>query len=164
MIIGWCGHIRNKFSSAVLMKFWPEDRSVTSIYFVVIFSIGLIESWLWAHSLFHGIVTMTIMMTSSMDTISALQAIPAQRPVTRSFGIFFDLRLNKRLSKQSWGWWFETPSRPLWRHCNVIFCENSILHRCPHFHGNLVKPSVNLEYGLLIAPHLTAKLQHAQSN
>ena len=26
--------------------------------------------------------------------------------------------LNKRLSKQSWGWWFETPSRPLWRHCN----------------------------------------------
>ena len=29
---------------------------------------------------------------------------------------FFDLRPNKRLSKQSWGWWFETPSRPLWRH------------------------------------------------
>ena len=44
--------------------------------------------------------------------------IPAQRPVTRSFHVFFELRLNKRLSKQSWGWWFETPSRPLWRHCN----------------------------------------------
>ena len=27
--------------------------------------------------------------------------------------------LNKRLKKQSWGWWFETPSRSLWRHCNV---------------------------------------------
>ena len=26
--------------------------------------------------------------------------------------------LNKRLSKQSWGWWFETPSRSLWRHGN----------------------------------------------
>ena len=26
---------------------------------------------------------------------------PAQRPVTRSFGVFFDLRLYKRLSKQS---------------------------------------------------------------
>ena len=24
----------------------------------------------------------------------------------------------KRLSKQSWGWWFETPSRSLWRHCD----------------------------------------------
>ena len=41
---------------------------------------------------------------------------PIQRPVTRSFDVFFDLPLNKRLSKQSWGWWFETPSRPLWRH------------------------------------------------
>ena len=27
--------------------------------------------------------------------------------------------LNKLLCKQSWGWWFETPSRSLWRHCNV---------------------------------------------
>ena len=43
---------------------------------------------------------------------------PAQRPVTRSFDVFFDLSLNKRLSKQSWGWWFEKPSCPLWRHCN----------------------------------------------
>ena len=32
----------------------------------------------------------------------------AQRPVTRNFDVFFDLRLNKRLSKQLWGWWFET--------------------------------------------------------
>ena len=28
------------------------------------------------------------------------------------------LRLNKWLGKQSWGWWFETPLRPLWRHRN----------------------------------------------
>ena len=66
-----------------------------------------------------------------METFFALLAIcagnslvtgefPAQRPVTRSFDVFFDLRLNKHLSKQSWGWWFETPSRPLWRHCNGV--------------------------------------------
>ena len=42
----------------------------------------------------------------------------AQRPVTRSFDVFFDLRLNKRLSKQPWGWWFETPSWSLCRQCN----------------------------------------------
>ena len=36
-----------------------------------------------------------------------------------AFHVFFDLRLNKRLSKQCWGWWFETPSRPLWRHSCV---------------------------------------------
>ena len=32
---------------------------------------------------------------------------------------FLWLRLNKPLSKQWWGWWFGTLSRPLWRHCNV---------------------------------------------
>ena len=65
-----------------------------------------------------------------METFSALQAIcagnspvtdefPSQRPVTRSFDVLLDL--NKRLSKQSsWGWWFETSSRSLWRHCNVL--------------------------------------------
>ena len=45
---------------------------------------------------------------------------PTQRPVTRNFDVFFDLRLNKRLSKQPWGWWFETPSWSLWRQCNVL--------------------------------------------
>ena len=56
-----------------------------------------------------------------METFSALLAIcagnspvpgdfPAQRPVTRSFDVFFDLRPNKRLCKQTWGWWFETPT------------------------------------------------------
>ena len=64
-----------------------------------------------------------------METSSALLAIsagnspvsgefPAQRPVTRRFDVFFDLRLNERLRKHSWGWWFETPSPPLWRHIN----------------------------------------------
>ena len=64
-----------------------------------------------------------------MQTFSSLLAIcagnspvtgyfPAQRPVTRSFEVFFDLCLNKWLSKQWWGWWFEMPLCPLWRHCN----------------------------------------------
>ena len=43
---------------------------------------------------------------------------PAQRPVTQSFEVSFDLHQNKRLTKQSWGWWFETLSHPLWRHRN----------------------------------------------
>ena len=69
------------------------------------------------------------MMISSNGNISALLALcvgnspvtsefPSQRPVMRSFDVFFDLRLNKPLGKQSWGWWFETSSRSLWRHCN----------------------------------------------
>ena len=70
-----------------------------------------------------------------METFSALLAIcagnspvtgefPAQRPVTRSFDVFFFLCQNKRLSKQSWDWWFEMLSRPLWRHCNVTPEQN----------------------------------------
>ena len=33
---------------------------------------------------------------------------PLQRPVMRSFAVFFDVRLKKRLSKQSRYWWLET--------------------------------------------------------
>ena len=45
--------------------------------------------------------------------------LPTQRPVMRSFDVFFHLRQNKVFSKQWWGWWFETPSHSLWHHCNV---------------------------------------------
>ena len=75
-------------------------------------------------------VKVTSWWRHQMETFSASLAIwagnspvtgvfPAQRPVSRSFDVFFDLRLNKRLSKQLWGWWFETLSCPLWRHCNI---------------------------------------------
>ena len=71
-----------------------------------------------------------------MEIFSALLAIcarnspvpgefPAQTPVTRGFDVFFDLRLNRRLCKQSWGWWFETPSCPLWRHSNAQWRHNA---------------------------------------
>ena len=77
------------------------------------------------------------MMTSSNGNISASLTLcagnspvngefPAQRPVTRSLDVFFDLRLNKRLSKHSWGWWFETAYGPLWRHCNGVITSHSI--------------------------------------
>ena len=66
-----------------------------------------------------------------METFSALLALcaghspvpgefPTQRPVTRSFDVYFDLRPNKRLGKQSWGWWFQTLSWSLWRHRNGL--------------------------------------------
>ena len=74
---------------------------------------------------------MWIMMTSSNENIFRVTGplcgeftgpgeLPTQRPVTRSFDVFFHLRLNKRLSKQPWGWWFEMPSWSLWRQCNVL--------------------------------------------
>ena len=53
--------------------------------------------------------------------------IPLTKTVTRSFDVFFDLRLNKRLSKQLLGWWFETPLRSLWRHYNVMLLLNHVI-------------------------------------
>ena len=64
-----------------------------------------------------------------METFSALLALctgnspvngefPSQRSVMQSFDVFFDLCLNKWMSKQSWNWWFEMPWCSLWCHCN----------------------------------------------
>ena len=59
-------------------------------------------------------------MTSSNGNIFRVTGpFPAQRSVTRSLDVFFDLSLNIRSSKQSRRWWVETQSLSLWRHCNV---------------------------------------------
>ena len=61
------------------------------------------------------------MLTSSNGNISRVDdEFPSQRPVTRSFDVFFDLRLNKRSSKQPWEWWLQMLLRPLWRYCNEL--------------------------------------------
>ena len=43
--------------------------------------------------------------------------IPSQKQVARRLDVFFDLRLNKRLSKQSRRQWFDTLLRSLCHHC-----------------------------------------------
>ena len=73
--------------------------------------------WSWWR---HQMETFSALLTICAGNSPVPGEFPAQRPVTRSFDVFFDLRPNKRLSKQSWGWWFETLSRPLWRHRNVL--------------------------------------------
>ena len=80
-----------------------------------------------------------------METISALLAFsagnspvsgefPSQRPVTRSFDVFFDLCPKKRLGKQLWGWWFETPSGSLWRYCNETLFSRGLHYRLQQTH------------------------------
>ena len=72
------------------------------------------KSW-WRHQ----IKTFSALLAICAGYLPVTGEFPAQRPVMRSFDVFFDRRLNKRLSKQWWGWWFETPSYPLWRHGSV---------------------------------------------
>ena len=88
------GHNHRRFSAL----FCPED---TQRYKHVIIN----NSW-WRHQM--EIFSALLAICAGNSPVSG--EFPAQRPVTRSFDVFFDLRLNKRLSKQSWGWWFETLS------------------------------------------------------
>ena len=64
--------------------------------------------------------------------------------------VFFDLRLNKQLSKQSWSWWFETPSFSLWRHCNgplfllqarLLHCLGCLTNNPPTIHYRIMDDS-----------------------
>ena len=78
-----------------------------------IYCMSVVCTW-WRHQM----ELFTALLTICAGNSPVPGEFPAQRPVTRSFDVFFDLRLNKRLIKQSWGWWLETLSCPLWRHCN----------------------------------------------
>ena len=70
----------------------------------------------------HEMETFSALLVICAGKLPVSGEVPAQRPVTQSFDVFFDQRPNKRLIKQSWGRWFETHSSPLWRHSNDTFC------------------------------------------
>ena len=73
------------------------------------------ESW-WRHRMETFSALLVLCAGNSLVT----DEFQSQRPVMWSFGDFFDLRLNKGLSSQSWSWRFETPLRSLWCHGYVL--------------------------------------------
>ena len=117
-----------------ISKKWSSDQS-TQYHYCRQWSVASSFRWVSARQwsdVFYALIHRSPWWRHQMETFSALLAIcagispvsgefPAQRPVTRSFDVFFDLCLNKRLSKQSWAWWFETLSCPLWIHPNVQY-------------------------------------------
>ena len=108
---------------------WGQSRGrhthhvVTKILGMTVIKVSFVSSpWL-------RFLILESMMTSSNGNIFRVTGplcgeftspgeFPSQRPVTRSFDVFFDQRTYKRLSKQPWDWWFETQSWSLWRQCN----------------------------------------------
>ena len=129
-------NLTNEKSTAVKVMAWRRQATCHYHFWPTYISpYGIIKpQWVLCHKSFaignkHRF--QNVMMTSSNGNSSVLLTLcagkspvtgefPEQRPVTWSFDVFFDLRLNKRLSKQSWDWWFETQSCSLWRHCNVL--------------------------------------------
>ena len=131
LVLCWC-HL-----SIIITSTYAMDFTTDANWLLVELTL---ESWSWTYSFVRGngmlnhqwSLSLSLIQITwwrhQMETFSALMAIcagnspvpgefPAQRPVTRSFDVFFDLCPNKWLF-QSRGWWFETPSHPLWRHCN----------------------------------------------
>ena len=62
--------------------------------------------------------TFAMLLALCVGNSPATSEFPSQRPMMRSFDVFFDLRLNLQLSKQSWHQWLETALHSLWCHCN----------------------------------------------
>ena len=58
---------------------------------------------------------------------------PSLRSVTWSFDVFFDLRMNKRVSIKSRRRWFETPWWSLWRHCDVCWRCAEMLYQAKRY-------------------------------
>ena len=90
-----------------------------------------------------------------METFSALLALyvgnstaPVNSPHKGQWrgALMFSLicSLNKRSSKQSWGWWFEMPPSSLWRNYNVVnICKtySAIVHWCTSW--NIIQYCIN---------------------
>ena len=50
----------------------------------------------------HQMETIAALLDISAGNLSVAGAFPEQKPTTWRFDVFFGLRLNKRLNKQSW--------------------------------------------------------------
>ena len=133
-------HWRLDYTIAVITS-QIKQRMELLIYFIISVepisnkdarSRGIIITW-WRHQM----KTFSALLSLCVGNSPVPGEFPSQRPVTRSFDVFFDLHLNKRLSKQSWGWWFQTSSCSLWRHCYDLFFQwrHTVLLDTIHFHS-----------------------------
>ena len=66
----------------------------------------------------HQMETFSALLDLRAGNSPATSEFPSEGLVTWGAGVFFDLRFNKRLSKQSRRRWFEKISCSLWRYCN----------------------------------------------
>ena len=122
------GRTRQKYDSCLAMG-WLYEHSMATMSYAIWSAIIDYVIWLakmWWLCNHRRVCCCLLMMTSSNGNIFRVtgplcgESFPSQRPLTWSFDVFLDLCLNKRLSKQWWGSWFETPSCSLWCHCNVL--------------------------------------------
>ena len=84
-----------------------------------------VDFWAWWR---HPMETFSASLALCAGNSPVSGEFPAQRPVTWSFDVLFDMRPNKRLSKQWRRRWFETPSRSLWQSLKWISASDSVTY------------------------------------
>ena len=115
--------------------------------------VAIVYTW-WRHQ----IETLSALLAICAENSPVPGEFPAQRPVTRGFDIFFELRLNKRLSKQWWGWRFETLSHPLWRHRNEYTALKKLSSKMKF---DCIQPTPNLKNYMAHFPPFLISPYHA---
>ena len=110
------------FPNMIYKRHWKYKDQVMNHHFLVCLLSSQRDIPWWRHQM----ETFSALLFLFCGEFTGPGEFPTQRPVTRSFDVFFDLHLNKRLSKQPWGWWFETLSWSLWR-CNAKATETFIM-------------------------------------
>ena len=124
--IGFCSSqewftipFKNDYYLKDLCKRWLIPWTSTQHWIMFLRSLPMIPECWFMWWLRHQMETFSALLALCAGNSPVTDEFPLQRPVTRSFDIFFDWWLNKRLRKQSRSRWLETSSRSLWRHCNV---------------------------------------------
>ena len=84
----------------------------------------------WWH---HQMETFSMLLALCEGNLLVTGGFPSHRPVMWSFNVFFDLHLNKRLSKQLRWWWVEMPMHSLWCPCNELELNGALWHACYEF-------------------------------
>ena len=105
---------------------WYINRHIPQNMYNEIPSVKNIIGWIvfawWRHQL----ETFSASLALCERNPPVAGGFSSNRPVTRSFDIFFGVRLDRRLRKQSRCRWFEMPWCSLWRHCNDLFKFDNI--------------------------------------
>ena len=115
---------------------WPFVRGIHTmtrnavLWWISWWTNNPIQCW-WSETPWSSCDTTVVMMTSSNGNIFRVPGeFPAQLEGQWRGALMLYLIciwINGTRSKQWWGWWFETPSRPFWRHCNGIRNHSSVL-------------------------------------
>ena len=119
--IEWCASIagisRGKGSNTVHLKKYAHDSllAVLCCGWVQMILLTFLSQW-WCNQM----ETFSALLAYGDGNLPVIGRFPSRRTVARSFDVFFDLRLNTWLRKQSRRRWFETPWCSLRRHCKVL--------------------------------------------